>query len=276
MKVDAETILCASIAYPNRTAKSPVMHNAGFEALGINYVYMAFEPIASALQGAIEGMRALGIRGFSVSKPYKEAVIQYLDDVDDIARRIGAVNTILNDNGKLIGYNSDWIGASEAIEELTPIQGKRVAIVGAGGAGRAIAYGFRKKGGEVIIYNREKERALQLSEELGVIFGGGLNELEHLEDYDILINATSVGSFPDVDKTVISHRLLTPGKIVLDVVFNPKETRLVKESRDAGCQTVSGLRMLVLQGAFQFKLFSGYEPPIEIMQRVLEASFTNS
>jgi shikimate dehydrogenase len=272
MKVDAETILCATIAYPNRTAKSPIMHNAGFEALGINYVYMAFEPKASALAGAFAGMRALEIRGFSVSKPYKETVIQYLDEVDDIARKIGAVNTILNDNGKLIGYNSDWIGAANGIEEVTPIQGKRVVIVGAGGAGRAIAYGLKEKGGNVVIYNRSKERAQQLSSELGIEFGGGLDEFQQLTDYDILINATSVGSVLDVENMVIPRHLLQKGKVVLDAVFSPTITRLVKEACEAGCHVVLGIRMLVLQGAFQFKLFTGYDPPLDVMQKVLEKS----
>jgi shikimate dehydrogenase len=247
MKVDAETILCATIAYPNRTAKSPIMHNAGFEALGINYVYMAFEPKASALAGAFAGMRALEIRGFSVSKPYKETVI-------------------------LIGYNSDWIGAANGIEEVTPIQGKRVVIVGAGGAGRAIAYGLKEKGGNVVIYNRSKERAQQLSSELGIEFGGGLDEFQQLTDYDILINATSVGSVLDVENMVIPRHLLQKGKVVLDAVFSPTITRLVKEACEAGCHVVLGIRMLVLQGAFQFKLFTGYDPPLDVMQKVLEKS----
>jgi len=273
MRVDAETRLCASIAYPNRATKSPIMHNAAFEALGLNYVYMAFEP--TDLAGATQGMRALGIRGFSVSKPYKETIIEYLDEVDDIAKTIGAVNTILNEDGRLRGYNSDWIGAARAIEEIVDIDGKRVAIVGAGGAGRAIAFGLKQKGGDVVIYNRTKARAEKLASEIGVEFGGGLDELDELADYDILINATSVGFYPRGDDTIIPRHRLRRGKVILDVVFNPLETRLIREAREAGCRVALGIRMLVLQGAFQFKLFTGYDPPLDVMQEALEEALTS-
>ena len=139
-------VVCASIAYPNRAAKSPIMHNVAFEALGLNYVYVAFEPTNPA--AAIDGIRALGIHGVSVSKPFKETVLETFTQFDPIARAIGAANTILNDAGSLIGFNSDWIGAVNAIEEISPIHGKKVVIVGAGGAARAIAYGVKARAGK--------------------------------------------------------------------------------------------------------------------------------
>lgn len=268
MKVDAKTLLCATIANPNRATKSPIMHNAGFEALGINYVYMAFEPVD--LAGALNAMRALDIKGFSVSKPYKEEVLKYVDEIDEIAQKIGAINTVHNVNGKLKGYNSDWIGAVAALQEITKVEGKKVYIVGAGGAGRAIAYGLKTKGAEVLMFNRSKERAQKVADNLGVGYGGGLEDLLHHKEYDILVNATSVGFYPNIKETVIPKNVLIKGKTVLDVVFNPLETQLIKDARKAGCKVALGIRMLVLQGAFQFKLFTGEKPPIEIMQKALE------
>ena len=267
MKVDAKTLLCATIANPNRATKSPIMHNAGFEALGINYVYMAFEP--KDLAGALNAMRTLEIRGFSVSKPYKEEVLKYVDEIDEIARKIGAANTVHNVNGKLKAYNSDWIGAVAALEEVTQVENKKVFIVGAGGAGRAIAYGLKTKGANVNLYNRSKDRAKKVADELGVEYGGGLDNLI-VKDYDILINATSVGFYPNVNESIIPRVFLAKDKVVLDVVFNPSETRLIKEAREAGCKVALGIRMLALQGAFQFKLFTGENPPIDIMQKALE------
>ena len=268
MKIDAKTLLCATIANPNRGAKSPIMHNAGFEALGLNYVYMAFEP--TDLGGALNAMRALDIKGFSVSKPYKEEVIKYVDEIDEIAKKIGAVNTVHNVNGKLKGYNSDWIGALAALQEITQVEKKKVFVVGAGGAGRAIAYGLKTKGANVVMFNRSKERAQKVATELGVGYGGGLDNLLQNKNYDILVNATSVGFYPNVAESVIPKNVLVKDKVVLDVVFNPLETQLIKDARAAGCKVALGIRMLVLQGAFQFQLFTGEKPPIEIMQKALE------
>ena len=177
MKADSETVVCASIAYPNRAAKSPIMHNAAFEALGLNYVYVAFEP--TNLAAAIDGIRALGIHGVSVSKPFKETVLGHLNRIDPIARAIGAANTILNDAGSLIGFNSDWIGAVNAIEEISPIHGKKVVIVGAGGAARAIAYGVKARGGQVEVFDRTAERARILATAFEVGFGGGTRGFEN-------------------------------------------------------------------------------------------------
>ena len=267
MNVDAKTILCATIANPNRATKSPIMHNAGFEALGINYVYMAFEP--KDLAGALNAMRVLDIKGFSVSKPYKEEVIKYLDEIDEIAQKIGAVNTVHNINGKLKGYNSDWIGAATALQEITELGRKRVFIVGAGGAGRAIAYGLKTENANVTIFDRTKERAEKVAAELGVEYGGGLDTLIE-KNYDILVNATSVGFYPNVNETIFPKSFLVKDKVVLDVVFNPAETRLIREAREAGCKVALGIRMLTLQGAFQFKLFTGQNAPIDVMQKALE------
>lgn len=269
LEVDAKTIVCASLANPNRGSKSPVMHNAGFEALDLNFVYVAFEPEEKYLKDAIMGIRGLGIKGVSVSKPYKEEVIQFLDEIDPTAQVIGAVNTILNHENKLIGYNSDWIGAVRAIEQKVSIKNKKIVIVGAGGAAKAIAYGMKNSGGIVSIYNRSQERAEQLVKEFGLELGGNLEDLSKVEDYDILINATSVGSYPNIDYSIIPEHILQEGKIVLDAVINPIDTLLIKRAQKKNCLVVNGLKMLIFQGAFQYKLFTGYDAPLEVMEKKL-------
>ncbi len=277
MKIDSSTILCATIAIPNRASRAPLMHNTGFEKLGIPYVYLAFEPSREGLPDAVAGVRGLGIRGFSVSKPFKQDIIPLLDELDPIARGIGAVNTVLNEDGKLIGYNSDWIGAADGIAETMPVAGKRVLLVGAGGAARAIAYGLREKGAAVTVYNRTPDRARELAESIGVEFGGDLAALRAAygtsgADYDVLVNATSVGMHPGPDESPVPKEVLRPGKVVLDAVIFPMETRLVRDARAADCTVVPGARMLLLQGAFQFRLFTGHEPPLEAMYEAVVAS----
>jgi shikimate dehydrogenase len=250
-------------------AKSPLMHNAGFEELGLNFVYVAFEPERKNLKDAIWGIRGLGIKGVSVSKPYKEEVIKFLDEIDPIARDIGAVNTILNKGEKLIGYNSDWIGAVQAIEQEISIKNKKIIIVGAGGAGKAIAYGMKNSGGIVSIYNRSGERAKNLAAQFGLELGGSLEALVKVRDYDILIHATSVGSYPDTNHMIIPEHILQEGKIIMDVVFNPWYTLLIKRAERKHCRVIKGLKMLLFQGAFQFKLFTGYDAPLEVMEKKL-------
>jgi shikimate dehydrogenase len=274
--IDAETILCASLAFPNRTAKSPIMHNAGFEKLGLNYIYMAFEPKKEYLKEAIYGIRGLGLRGVSISKPYKEIIIQYLDSLDSHARKIGAVNTVLNEKNCLIGYNSDWIGAVQAIEQVTTIQDKKIILIGAGGAARAISYGLKQRGGIVFIFNRSFERAKILASNFKLYLGGNLEDLNQVKDYDILINATSVGSLSNIDHSVVPDFVLKKGKIVFDVVFNPLQTDLIKKARQLDCQVIPGIKMLLFQGAFQFKLFTGQEAPLNVMEETLIRSFKTS
>lgn len=279
MKVNAETVLCASIGNPNKTSRAPIMHNAGFEKLGINYVYMAFEPRLEDLPGVFMGMRALGIRGYSITKPFKETILPFLDELDSAAQDIGAVNTVLNENGKLKGFNSDWVGAVSAIEEITPLNGKRVILVGAGGAGRAIAYGLKLRGASVTIYNRSVSKAEALAEAFDIEIGGDLKNLSRVTEWDILINATSMGMLAaDAEKEVpisvevLQNRRTTAPGIVFDIAIYPRETPLLRVAREAGFITIPGARMLLLQGMFQFRLFTGHEPPIDAMWQALEAS----
>lgn len=264
-----KTKLCGSIA--SRPSKlGPIIHNAACRALDLDFVYMAFG--VTDLRKAIEGVRGLGIRGLGVSMPFKQEVIQYLDHTDETARTIGAVNTICNENGKLTGYNSDWIGAVRALEEKTSIDGKKVVLVGAGGVARAIVYGVKKKGGRIVVFNRTLEKAKQLVADFGIELGGGVEEVSREKDYDILINATSVGSHPNIGDRIFPDSVLRPGKVVLDVVFNPPETALIKAARSAGCSTIPGYRMLVHQALFQFELYTGQKAPFEVMEKALLAA----
>lgn len=274
MKIDATTILCATIARPNRATKTPIMHNAGFKELGLNYIYLAFEP--EDLKGALTGMRALEIKGFSVSKPHKETILPLLDELDPIAERIGAVNTVLNTDGHLKGFNSDWIGAAEAIKEKGNLRGANVALLGAGGAARAVAYGLKQEGASITIFNRTVERARVLADDLGVGYGGSLSELDAIASNSVIINATSVGFHPDTMNSPLPKNALHSNHLVLDLVFNPKETIFLTNARDQGCQVVYGTRMLVLQGAFQFRLFTGVDAPLNVMQDALEESFNEA
>ena len=230
-------------------------HNAGYRALGLPYVYVAFA--IERTKEAILAMRYLGLRGFGVSMPHKMQVMQYLDRLDETAQEIGAVNTVVNDDGCLTGYNTDWTGAVGALEEQTALEGKR-----------AVVYGLVRRGCAVTLYNRTVDKGQALAEALGVPFGGDLGALEAVEAYDVLVNATSVGFHAPSD-SVIPSSILTEGKVVLDVVFMPPESRLVREARARGCVAISGTRMLVHQAAVQFQLYTGHEAPLEAMEQAL-------
>lgn len=245
------------------------MHNAGFEALDLDYVYVAFEP--PGIESALHAVRALGMCGASISKPYKEAALAHVDAVDPVAASIGAINTVKNDDGALHAFNSDWIGAVRALREVTELKGRSVAIVGAGGAARAVAYGLLTEQCAPIVYNRTAERGRQLAEALGVPFGGDPSEMAG-NDVDIVINATSVGFNAPGDDVPVPDAVLARRPVVLDAVFQPAETAFVARARRHGCVVALGTRMLLHQGAFQFELFTGREAPLEAMERVLQPS----
>jgi len=246
---------------------SPIMHTAAFAATAFNGVYVAV-PVPE-IRPAVAGMRALGFRGASITLPHKESVMACLDEVEETARRIKAVNTIVNANGRLQGYNTDVSGAIRALKDKTPLTGRAVAILGAGGAARAVAFGILAEGGRVTIFNRAAERGEKLADELQA-------EFRHLSDfkaapYEILVNTTPVGMAPRVDDTPVAAEKLHPGLVVMDIVYNPLKTRLLREAACAGCTTVDGLSMFVHQGAQQFELWTGLKAPVDIMRMAVEA-----
>jgi shikimate dehydrogenase len=260
--------LCGSLSlHPSPLGAS--MHEAGYRALGLAFRYVPFA--VRDIGGAIAGVRALGIRGAGVSYPYKQRVMPLVDALDPLAQRIGAVNTIVNDDGRLTGFNTDWVGAVRALEEVRPLSGARLLLLGAGGAGRAIAYGAREHGALVTIANRDAAKA----RELAAAVGGeaqGLGEASRAADYDVLVNATPIG-MQDVDaRSPVPPAAIRAGLVVMDIVYKPVETALLADARARGAVVVHGGRMLLHQAARQFELYTGRPAPLEAMDTALRAN----
>lgn len=269
--VNGATETFGIIGRPVHHSLSPEMHNAAFRALRMNRIYVPL-PTGSIGDG-VAGLKALGFRGVSITIPYKQDVLPFVDVLDPIARRIGAVNTLLLTGkedvpGKIVhGFNTDWIGANRALEEKIRLKGSRVLIVGAGGAARAIGFGLLEAGAGVMVCNRTMEKGEKLASQLGCPFSG-LDRIDQVRA-DVLVNATSVGMVPDIDRTPVPAYLLSRFSVVMDIVYAPRRTRLLQEAAAAGCETVDGLAMLLYQGAVQFELWTGEEAPLEIMREVL-------
>jgi shikimate dehydrogenase len=271
--IDAETSLFGLIGNPVAHSLSPLMHNRAFAASGFNAVYLAF--CISDPGAAIKSFRALSVTGLSVTLPHKVAVMQYLDDIDQTAAAIGAVNTIVNHNGKLTGYNTDCQGAIRALQTRTALTGKSVAIIGAGGAARAIGFGLVPVAERLTILNRTRKSGEQLAADLQAEFLP-LNECLP-KRYDILINTTPVGMHPDIAATPIAKQSLSKEVVVMDIVYNPLQTQFLKDATAKGCRTINGLDMFVFQGAFQFELWTGKQAPVEVMRAaVIQALQTKS
>jgi shikimate dehydrogenase len=269
----AETIikslkkLCCLIGDPIEHSLSPLIHNAGYQALGMDYVYVPFQ--VKDIKGAIAGIKKLGIRGASVTMPHKARAIEYVDEIDRLALETGAVNTIVNNDGILTGYNTDYQGALKALEEATPLEGKKAVLVGSGGAATAIALGLKRNGARLVILNRTEEKAKRLAEILDTEDSGSLKKLNEVSSADILINATPVGMWPQTNQSLIPQSLLHNKLVVFDTVYNPKETRLLSEAREKGCTIVYGYKMFLYQAALQFELFTGRQPPLDAMESAL-------
>jgi len=245
--------------------------------MGIDYLYVPFRVKKERLSKAIAGMRALNIRGLSITIPHKVAVIPLLDELDPLAERISAVNTIVNDDGVLTGYNTDATGFLQTLlERGVEPEGKNVVILGAGGASRAISFILAERGAHLVILNRllELDWAEELASRISQIFTKEVEALELneenltkvLEKADIVVNATSVGMSPNIGETPIPAKLLKPGLIVFDIVYNPIKTRLLREAEAAGAKTISGVDMLVWQGALAFELWTGLKAPAKLMR----------
>ncbi len=269
--------VCYLLGYPVGHSMSAVMHNAAFEELGLKYRYDLRGVSPAKLGAFMTGeMRDQAVGGANVTIPHKVAVMEYLDEVDREALAIGAVNTIVNQDGSLKGYNTDGRGAIRALEEAYgELEDVEAVIVGAGGAARAIGYHLSTKARSIMILNRTPSRAKELAAHLSTMPECKASvepsplrrsELEEaLKEADILINTTPVGMTPDVEGTPVDGSLIRPGTLVFDTVYNPMRTRLLREAEEAGARTLSGLRMLVYQGAAAFKLWTGEEPTVELM-----------
>jgi shikimate dehydrogenase len=260
--------LCGSIS---RLAGSlgRSMHEAGYRALGLPFAYVPFEVLD--LPGAITGMRALGIRGLGVSQPYKQAVMAHLDALEPVAKRIGAVNTVVQEQGKLVGHNTDWVGAMRALEEVRSLRDARVLLVGAGGAARAIAFGLHDRGAQVTIANRDAAKAAALAADTGAR-GTSLDETARAADYDVVVHATSLGQSDAPGPAPIPEEALRPGQVVMDIVYKPPRTSLLEAARRRGATAIPGTRMLLHQAAAQFELYTTHPAPLEAMEAAQRAA----
>ena len=267
--------LCYLVGYPVEHSVSPAMHNACFRALGLDYEYRLAPVEPGELSTFMsDNMKHRRVRGCNVTIPHKVEVMRHLDEVEDAARAIGAVNTVLNDEGVLKGYNTDYLGGVKALEEeYGDLKDAGVVILGAGGAARALIYGLRQKVQSITVLNRDLKKAEALvdlfkEDSNASMRYGSLRELgDHLVSADILVNTTPVGMSPHIDQTPVPMELLHRDLLVYDLVYNPAETKLLKEAESVDAKTLSGLKMLVYQGAEAFKLWTGHEPPTDLMIR---------
>ncbi len=276
MNIKGSTNIVGLIGHPVEHSFSPPMHNAAFQSLGMDYAYVAFDVNPNDLSSAIEGAKSLNIKGFNVTIPHKIEVMQYLNELDEVASLIGAVNTI--DFKNLKGYNTDGIGAVRAIEEVSPIKDKDVIVAGAGGASRAISFYLAKFGANSItILNRNVNKAQNLAEDVlksDLISDVRLDSISQINGYldnaDILVDTTPLGMDPHIDDAPIARAdNMHENLVVFDAVYNPNETVLIKEAIKAGAKPVYGIKMLLYQGAESFKIWTGQDAPIDVMEKAL-------
>jgi shikimate dehydrogenase len=280
MKITGKTRICGLIGDPVEHTMSPAMHNAAFAELGLDCVYLPFHVKPADLVAAVNGLRAINATGFNVTIPHKVTVTPLLDELDPLAQKIGAVNTVVNDNGVLKGYNTDASGFLQALlESGYEPRGKSIVLLGAGGAARAIAYILAERDARMTILNRKEELdwAEGIAANIRTDLAGDVAVFELLTEHlekaigsaDILINATSVGMSPAVDASPVPAGLLKSEMVVTDIVYNPVETRLLREARAAGAVTVAGIDMLIWQGALAFEKWTGQKAPFSLMKQVV-------
>lgn len=276
------TKICAVIGDPVEHSLSPTMHNAAFQAAGLDYAYVAFH--TKEVGKAIEGTVGLGIRGLSVTIPHKVEVMKYLDEIVPLAKRIGAVNTVINENGHLIGTNTDGIGALHSLEELERVDDKTITLLGVGGAARGVAMTIaceRKPRRLFLIYRSEdEEMARQLIIDLqshsqtpvssAVMHSTDMNDI--LGMTDMVIHTTPIGMYPKVDECLVEESLLSERHIVFDIIYNPAKTLLLQRAERRFARTINGVPMFVNQGAEQFRLWTGQPAPVDVMRNAVESA----
>lgn len=269
MTINGNTRVYGILGNPVHHSLSPVMHNAAFIGLEENRVYLPFkvEDVGAALQG----LRGLGIDGVSVTIPHKEKVMEYLDRIDPVAEKIGAVNTIksetVGERTLLCGYNTDWLGAVRPLAQFLDLQGEKAVILGAGGSARAIGFGLLEAGASITLCSRTPARGRALAEVLQCPWCA----LENIDELGgrILVNATSVGMIPDQERSPVAATVPARYEVVMDIVYSPLKTKLLSDAEAGGCVTINGLEMLLHQGVAQFELWTNRRAPVEDMRRAL-------
>lgn len=263
--VSGQTAVYGIIGNPVAHSMSPLMHNTAFKLLGIDAIYLPFE--VEDLTGALAAIKALGIKGASVTHPFKTQALALIDKVDETAEKIGAVNTLVFEGQGIRGTNTDWVGAVRWLEALLPIRGHSFVVLGAGGAARAVVFGIVSKGGSCIIVNRSQDKGRTLADAFDCDFVP-LAEIDKIKA-DCLVNTTPVGMYPKSDEMPVPDRVLGAYKAVADVIYNPLETMLLKHAKAAGCVVASGFEMFVYQGIEQFTIWTGRQAPIKEMKQVV-------
>ncbi len=244
------------------------MHNAAFAACGIDAVYLAFDVPPDRLPAAIAGARALGIRQLAISIPHKESVIPQLDEIDACARRIGAVNTVTLRAGRLVGSNTDWIGAVRAIERTRSLTDARAVVLGAGGTARAVVFGLLERGARVRVWNRTAQRAERLAAEFGAEHAASIDEIRDARP-DVIVNTTSVGLREE--RSPLPADAIPRGAVVLDAVYEPERTLLLRQAAERGAITIPGKWMLVHQALEQFRVWTGREVAPDVMSGAFDS-----
>jgi shikimate dehydrogenase len=284
MALSAQTQLCGVLGNPVKHSLSPAIHNAAFQELHLDFVYLAFQ--VEHIQPAIEGIRALGnIRGFSVTIPHKVSAIPFLDTIDPTAKQIGAINTIVKQEGKLLGINTDSAGAIRALREagIHP-QDERITLIGSGGAARAIAFGLAMDSNihslSLLGIDETELNILgnDLRERTGITVSVKMLETPSLKptltESSLLIHCTPIGMSPKTEDTCIPQEWLHSGLTVMDIVYNPLETRLLREAKTIGARTIPGIEMFLYQAVIQFELWTDRPAPVSLMRKVLESQFS--
>jgi shikimate dehydrogenase len=267
------TELCGIVLHPAGHTRSPAMHRAAFAATGIRACYEAFDVVPERLAAFLSAARARGVRQLAVSIPHKEAVLALADAVSDDAREIGAANTLTQRDGRLEAANTDWLGAVQALElrGAARLRGARVVVLGAGGTARAVTFGLRRRGARVVLLNRTVARAEAVARALGAEGAAGLDALADLVP-DVIVNTTSVGLGSDASPVQASA--IPSGALVMDAVYAPEHTRLLRDAEARGARALPGKWMLVYQGAEQFRLWTGREAPVDVMARAFDEAGT--
>jgi shikimate dehydrogenase len=277
--INSETKILGVIGHPISHSMSPIMHNTALQDLNLNYIYLAFDIKPENLKGAVNSIRALSIKGVNITIPYKEKIIQYLDELDELSKQIEAVNCIKNENGKLIGKNTDVQGARTALMESGfKLKNKKVIIIGAGGAAKAVSYSLGEELEQLLIFNRTKSRAIQLAKDLAEkvnldVTGKELKDgllKEELQSTDLLINTTPIGMYPNINASPIPLELLHDQLFVFDIIYNPLETKMIKYAKEVGCKFLGGLEMLVNQGALAFEWWTEKVPNKVLMKTIVK------
>jgi len=272
MNISGKTKVTGLFGYPVEHSLSPAMHNAAFEYLKLDYCYVTFSVRPDMLKDAVQAIRALGLKGVNVTVPHKENVIPFLDEISEEASFIGAVNTIKNDDGKLTGYNTDGRGFMQSLSDAgIDARDKKIIIVGAGGASRAIGYYLCKEASEVHLFDVDDKKADSLKEHLNKLKGNvsladakSVKNKDFFSGIDIIINATPLGLKMD-DPMPVDISLIDKSHVVCDLIY--KETPLLREASMIGCKTMDGLGMLLWQGVFAFEVWTGIMPPVDVMKK---------